>query len=37
MKLVIVKLLKDIDWEQQHRAEDDARVCAECFWHLVKI
>jgi len=29
--------LKGIKWEQQHRAEDDARVCGECYWHLVKM
>ena len=25
------------DWEQQHRAEDDARVCGICYWHLVNM
>lgn len=38
MKLIhLYKYLKDIDWEQQHRAEDDARVCGECYWHLIKM
>jgi DNA polymerase III epsilon subunit-like protein len=29
--------LTDNEWNQQHRAEDDARVCAECYWILVKM
>ena len=24
-------------WEQKHRAEDDAKACAECYWKLLDI
>ena len=27
--------LTDEEWDQQHRAEDDARVCGICYWLLV--
>ena len=38
MRLVhLYEELKGIKWEQQHRAEDDARVCGECYWHLVNL
>ena len=38
MKLIhLYEELKGVKWEQQHRAEDDARVCAECYWHLVRL
>ena len=38
MKLVhLYKHLKGIDWEQKHRADDDARVCGECYWHLINM
>ena len=38
MKLIhLYELLKGTKWEQQHRADDDARVCAECYWHLTQV
>ena len=35
--LDLYKLLFNTEWNQTHRAEDDARICALCYWHLQKL
>ena len=38
IKLIdLYKMIIKKDWIQKHRAEDDARICAECYWHLLQI
>ena len=40
-RIKLVQLYEELTggqkWDQQHRAEDDARVCGECYWLMVQM